>query len=99
VATEDPEINISRVAHRVAMGKHDVPRSKIIKRYHLSLALLFDAVVCADRAYVFDNSDSDRVWVAEVTDGMELELKTDLIPYWVKTSLLDKFDNDETETV
>lgn len=90
VATEDPEINISRVAHRVAMGKHDVPRDKIIERYHRSLSLLADAVTCADRAYVFDNSDSDRVWVAEVTDGVELELKTDLVPYWVKTALLDK---------
>lgn len=90
VATEDPEINISRVAHRVAMGKHDVPRDKIIERYHRSLSLLADAVTCADRAYVFDNSDGDRVWVAEVTDGVELELKTDLVPYWVKTALLDK---------
>lgn len=46
VATEDPEINISRVAHRVRMGKHDVPRNKIIERYHRSLALLADAVTC-----------------------------------------------------
>ena len=94
VATEDPEINISRVAHRVTMGKHNVPRNKIIERYHRSLSLLADAVTCADRAYVFDNSDSERVWVAEVTDGMELELKTDLMPYWLKTSLLDKFTDD-----
>ena len=94
VATEDPEINISRVAHRVSMGKHDVPRDKIIERYHRSLALLADAVTCADRAYVFDNSDSDRFWVAEVTDGVDLELKTDLVPYWVKTALLDKLVDD-----
>lgn len=94
VATEDPEINISRVAHRVTMGKHNVPRNKIIERYHRSLSLLADAVTCADRAYVFDNSDSERVWVAEVTDGVELELKTDLMPYWLKTSLLDKFTDD-----
>lgn len=98
VATEDPEINISRVAHRVAMGKHDVPRDKIVERYHRSLSLLADAVTCADRAYVFDNSDSDRVWVAEVTDGVELELKTDLVPYWVKTALLDKLVDDDAGT-
>ena len=94
VATEDPEINVSRVAHRVTLGKHGVPRDKIIERYHRSLSLLVDAVTCADRAYIFDNSDSDRVWVAEVTDGIELELKTDLIPYWVKTALLDQFVDD-----
>lgn len=95
VATEDPEINVSRVAHRVTLGKHGVPRDKIIERYHRSLSLLVDAVTCADRAYIFDNSDSDRVWVAEVTDGIELELKTDLIPYWVKTALLDQFVDDD----
>lgn len=97
VATEDPEINISRVAHRVSMGKHDVPRNKIIERYHRSLDLLADAVACADRAYVFDNSDSERerVWVAEVTAGAELELKTDLMPYWFKTALLDKFTEED----
>ena len=90
VATEDPDINISRVAHRVSMGKHNVPKDKIIERYHRSLDLLADAVTCADRAYVFDNSDAERVWIAEVTDGSDLELKTDLIPYWFKTALLDK---------
>jgi predicted ABC-type ATPase len=95
VATEDPEINISRVAHRVRMGKHDVPRDKIIERYHRSLALLADAVTCADRAYLFDNSGSERVWVAEVTDGAELEMRTDLMPYWLKTALLDKLISDE----
>lgn len=97
VATEDPEINVSRVAHRVTLGKHDVPRDKIIERYHRSLSLLVDAVTCADRAYIFDNSDSDRVWVAEVTDGVELELKTDLIPYWVKTALLDQFVDEDAD--
>lgn len=32
------------------MGKHDVPRDKIVERYHRSLNLLADAVACADRA-------------------------------------------------
>jgi predicted ABC-type ATPase len=96
VATEDPEINVSRVAHRVSMGKHNVPPEKIIERYHRSLDLLADAVACADRAYVFDNSGEERVWVAEVTDGNELEMKTDLMPYWFKAALIDKFSNEDT---
>lgn len=98
VATEDPDINISRVAHRVRMGKHNVPHDKIIERYHRSLAMLADAVTCADRAYVFDNSDSDRVWIAEVTDGAELELKTDTVPYWFKAALLDKLLDENLGT-
>jgi hypothetical protein len=39
---------------------------------------------------VFDNSGNERVWIAEITDGCELEIKTDLMPYWFKTALLDK---------
>lgn len=95
VATEDPEINVSRVAHRVSMGKHDVPREKIVERYHRSLEYLADAVMCSDRAYVFDNSTAERVWVAEITDGADLEMKTDSMPYWFKTALLDKLAADE----
>lgn len=97
VATEDPEINVSRVAHRVSRGKHAVPREKIISRYYRSLQLLPDAVTCADRAYVFDNSGSERVWIAEITEGAEMEMKTDLMPYWFKTALWDKFSEDELE--
>lgn len=95
VATEDPEINVSRVEHRVRAGGHAVPKDKIVSRYHRSLALLNAAVACTDRAYVFDKScDDARVLVAEVTDGNELEMKTDLMPYWFKTALWDKFGGD-----
>ncbi|MBI2355457.1 MAG: zeta toxin family protein, partial [Deltaproteobacteria bacterium] len=91
VATEDPEINISRVESRVAEGGHSVPRDKIVERYRRSLDLLADAVQYANRAYIFDNSSDKKVWVAEVTDGDLLELKSDTVPYWFKTALWDKF--------
>jgi predicted ABC-type ATPase len=95
VATEDPEINVSRVQHRVATGGHPVPKDKIISRYHRSLALLSRAVACTDRAYVFDNSGEDKVWLAEVTDGGELEMKNDVAPHWFKAALWDAFDGDD----
>lgn len=44
VATDDPQINISRVRNRVELGGHWVPEDKIVSRYHRSLALLMDAV-------------------------------------------------------
>jgi predicted ABC-type ATPase len=92
VATADPEINISRVAYRVKMGGHPVPPDKIIQRYYRSLNYLIDAVTYANRAYLFDNStDSDSVLLAEITDGVELELKVDTVPQWFKTAILDKF--------
>lgn len=95
VATEDSEINISRVRHRVATGGHPVPRDKITSRYARSLALLSRAVACSDRAYVFDNSGEDKVWLAEVTDGCELEMKTDVAPHWFKAALWDAFEDDD----
>jgi len=95
VATEDPEINISRVESRVAEGGHPVPRDKIVERYHRSLDLLADAVQYANRAYIFDNSSDKKVWVAEITDGDSLELKSDNMPYWFKTALWDKFASEE----
>jgi len=91
VATDDPIINESRVQGRVAIGGHAVPVEKIASRYHRSLALLPDAIRASDRAYIFDNSGGkgEHTWLAEITDGKSLELKTDLIPAWFKRSVLD----------
>ncbi len=92
VATEDPEINISRVRNRVKMGGHSVPEDKIVSRYHNSLNLLLDAVKHTHRAYIFDNSGMTHLWIAEITDGKILETKTDQMPLWFKKSLWDKFN-------
>lgn len=93
IATDDPAINISRVANRVKLGGHPVPADRIEQRYHRSLALLRDAIRHTNRAYVFDNSgdnaDHQHTWLAEITDGQELELKTDLVPAWFQRAVLD----------
>jgi predicted ABC-type ATPase len=91
VATEDPEINISRVQHRVKMGGHNVPNDKIISRYYRSLDLLMDAVQYTHRAYIFDNSSHERIWLAEITNGKMLEMKTDQMPGWFESALWNKF--------
>ncbi len=92
VATEDPEINVSRVQYRVQMGGHPVAEEKIRSRYTRSLELLPEAVAYADRAYIFDNSGAERAWIAEVTQGNEIEIKTDQMPAWFKVALWDKFE-------
>lgn len=91
VATEDADINVSRVKYRVQVGGHPVAEDKIRSRYVRSLELLPQAVAHADRAYIFDNSGAERVWVAEVTDGLEIEMKTDEMPAWFKVALWDQF--------
>lgn len=51
-----PDLSVARVAHRVTQGGHDVPENKIRERYERNQSLIRDAVLQADRAYIFDNS-------------------------------------------
>jgi predicted ABC-type ATPase len=59
VGIEDPQINVERVALRVAQGGHDVPLERIRPRWVRSMNQAAAAILLADQAYVFDNSDSD----------------------------------------
>ena len=89
IATEDPIINISRVQHRVKKGGHPVPEEKIVSRYYRSLGLLREALQYADRAYIFDNSSKERVWIAQINNHVEIEFQSATIPKWVDTYLLE----------
>ena len=77
IATSDPRINLSRIESRVNFGGHGVPEEKVLSRYVRSLELLWQAILHSDRAYIFDNSTADKAhtWIAEITDGMNLELR------------------------
>ncbi len=90
VATDNPEINISRVKYRVKTGGHDVPKDKITTRYFRSLDLLWKAVKFTNRAYIFDNSGSELLLLAEITDAEQLEIKTDSVPLWFEKYILNK---------
>jgi predicted ABC-type ATPase len=92
VATEDPIINIARVRNRVLLGGHAVPQDKIVSRYGRSLSLLIEAIRRSNRAYLFDNSDTGPVLVAEITDGNHAELKAGVMPRWFKTAVWDKLN-------
>ena len=82
VATEDPQINISRVKTRVKQGGHDVPKHKIISRYYRTLNNLVAAV--------YDNSGTKATLIAEITDGKVIEIKNSSIPVWVSKYFLEK---------
>jgi len=90
VATEDPEINIARVNVRVAQHGHAVAANVIKNRYYKSLGNLKQAVSQTSRAYIFDNSQKQANLIAEITDGTEVALNTDVeLPYWVVKNLLN----------
>lgn len=100
IATDDPTINISRVRNRVKQGGHAVPEDKIASRYHRSLDLLMAAIRYTNRAYIFDNSGDHQkhTWLAEITEGRELVMKTDQAPAWFKGSVLDKINPPSAES-
>ena len=58
VATNDPNVNVARVATRVAAGGHDVPEDRTRERYGRTLALAPVAIGYANQAFVFDNTRS-----------------------------------------
>jgi predicted ABC-type ATPase len=87
IATEDPLINISRIQFRVEHGGHSVPKDKMVERYKRSLELLLPAIHSSNRAYIFDNSREQPLWIAEITEGKILEAKTDELPFWFKRAV------------
>lgn len=87
VATDSPQLNVLRIQNRVALGEHDVPPDKVVDRYHRCLNLLRGAIAVAYRAYVFDNSGDEPIWLAEwMPDGSaELKVHPRSLPDWFKT--------------
>ena len=69
-----------------------VPEDKIVSRYQRSLGLLIEAIQFTNRAYIFDNSTHEHIWLAEITNGHLLEIKTDQVPAWLKKALGSKFN-------
>jgi predicted ABC-type ATPase len=54
------------------------------------LGLLGEAIRNTDRAYLFDTSDKDPWYIAEVTDGTNIDMKSDEMPNWFQ-SFWDRF--------
>lgn len=97
IATSDPSLNVSRVRNRVELGGHPVPEDKIISRYYRSLDLLAPAIRASDRAYIFDNSTKDRIWLAEITDGSNLEMRTAEMPAWFRNYVWERMDSQRAK--
>jgi predicted ABC-type ATPase len=96
VGTEDPEINVSRVHQRVALGGHSVPEEKVRSRYRASMDNLLDAVRATDRAFFWDNSGTIEEFAlfAEMTDGTSIEARADFEPAWFKKAVRDKLEQE-----
>ena len=84
IATESVEINVNRVKIRVLQQGHPVSEEAIRNRYPKSLNLLYDVIKLSDRAYLFDNSGKESLYVAEITNGenVELHCNPEKVPNW-----------------
>ncbi len=92
VATENPQINISRVYSRVKQGGHDVPVDKIVERFYRCLDNVGAALPYLNRAYIFDNSDNGIRFVAEMNDG-NWTFYTRTLPKWFLSSILTHIES------
>jgi predicted ABC-type ATPase len=93
VTTEDAEINVQRVANRVALGGHDVPADSVRSRYESAMKLLPVAIEQASTVMVFDNSVAGRVPVLvaqKVRDSDLRILETAETPSWA----IDRLQKD-----
>lgn len=93
IATEDPEINISRVSVRIAQHGHAVDPGVVRNRYYKSLNNLKAAVRQTSRTYIFDNSQKQANLIAEITNGSDVMLNKAVdLPNWVAEYLLKETD-------
>jgi predicted ABC-type ATPase len=98
VSTENPEINIRRIAHRVQKGGHGVADEKVRSRYARTMELLTEYFRSADVVTIWDNSiDTDTpgevkshllVKKAPGTSVEVLPASRDVA--WIKAYLLSK---------
>ena len=93
IALQDPCINIERVSNRVCKGGHDVPKDKVISRFHRCMDNLLPAMKLCAKAYFFDNSEANEICgfnnFACLEDG-EIVFLSDTVPAWFDTYVLQK---------
>ena len=88
VSTDDPAINIDRVAMRVGAGGHPVPTARIKARYDRTMALAAVALSYADQGIVFDNTRAgdtgSGLSLQALWQDSRIELAAPDVAKWVK---------------
>lgn len=78
-------LSVLRVQARVAEGGHPVPEGKIRERFERNQTIIRQAVLTADHAYVFDNSQLDQPHrlIITIKKGQVTE-EEKAVPDWAK---------------
>ncbi len=80
IYTDNPQLNVARVAQRVQSGGHDVPEQKIIERIARTYAHVGDAVALCDQFVLLDNSSATEPFKLKMAkrDGLWILVDNDL---------------------
>jgi predicted ABC-type ATPase len=91
VGVNDVQINIKRVAQRVAQGGHNVPEPDVRRRYTRSLANLATAIQKTDHTIIYDNSSAAGYQPVLIIEAGRVTKFIDELPEWIKSSLPPEF--------
>jgi predicted ABC-type ATPase len=83
IGIDNPNLNILRVADRVKLGGHNVPREDILRRYDRSLANLGKAAKIVDRLILYDNSTAAGHQILATIEGDIKIIYVPELPNWV----------------
>ena len=85
VNLRSPELSVKRVEKRVTEGGHDVPEDKIRERFERNPALIREAALRADHAFVYDNSAMNTApsLLMEFKHGQVVRVSENL-PTWAR---------------
>lgn len=87
IGIDNVEVNIDRVAQRVAEGGHDVPIEDIRRRYKRSLENLPIALQLVDNASIYDNSTPEgHQNLLTIEDG-RISRQVQELPQWLTQAL------------
>jgi predicted ABC-type ATPase len=89
IGIDNPEMNVLRVADRVKLGGHDVPRADILRRYDRSLANLNKAAKIVDTLILYDNSNSAGHQLLATVEGDRTVVYVSELPSWVAKANLN----------
>ncbi|PSB10644.1 hypothetical protein C7B62_08685 [Pleurocapsa sp. CCALA 161] len=91
VGVNDVQVNIKRVAQRVAQGGHNVPEPDVRRRYTRSLVNLATAIQKADYIIIYDNSTVAGYQPVLTIEAGRVTKFIDELPEWIKSSLPPEF--------
>jgi len=87
VCTESADLNVVRVAERVARGGHPVPPDDLRRRYSRSLRNLLPAIHLSDAALLFDNSTDRGPKCVLTIKSARIVAREPRLPHWLTAAL------------